>query len=83
MNELIVHDQSKEWTNKKQKQKKKEKEKEKEKKKKQRLSWLRNATIHTDSLCEDTKLKKMVTHKLKESANTSQRQLTGWLWELF
>ena len=63
--------------------KKKEKEKEKEKKKKQRLSWLRNATIHTDSLCEDTKLKKMVTHKLKESANTSQRQLTGWLWELF
>ena len=59
------------------------KNKNKKKKKKQRLSCLRNATIHTDSLCEDTKLKKMVTHKLKESANTSQRQLTGWLWELF
>ena len=24
-----------------------------------------------------------VTHKLKESADTSQRQLTVWLWEFF
>ena len=57
----------------------------KEEKRKQRLSWFRNATIHSESLCEDTKLikKKCLTHKLKESANTSQRQLTVWLWELF